>query len=119
MDIDKLKALALAYAYENGEHWYNAHELADGTTYEPGVNFIMECSPATVLELIAENERLRTDAERYRILRAHIKPGDVQLAMTRLPPKGQTPEQRIDMLCDLYAGAHTQAGKPTQEEEGV
>ena len=68
MDTEKLKTLALAYLDANRGYWYGAHELADGTTYEPGVDFIVECNPATVLALIAEVERLRADAERYRWL---------------------------------------------------
>lgn len=61
---EKLKALALAYSYENGEHWFNEFELADGVTYEPGVNFIIAANPATVLALIAEVERLRADRDK-------------------------------------------------------
>ena len=66
MDTDKLKALALGYVYENGDHWYNEHQVSDGISYEPAANFIVGCSPATVLALIAEVE----DADR--LLRASV-----------------------------------------------
>jgi hypothetical protein len=64
IDTDKLKALALGYEYENGDHWYNEHQVSDGISYEPASEFIVGCDPATVLELIAEVERLRTDTAR-------------------------------------------------------
>jgi hypothetical protein len=61
VDIEKLKALALAYVYEDGDHWYSVGQLADGITYDPAVNFIADCSAAAVLELIAEVERLSAE----------------------------------------------------------
>ena len=64
IDTDKLKALALGYEYENGDHWYNEHQVSDGISYEPASEFIAATNPATVLELIAEVERLRADAAR-------------------------------------------------------
>jgi hypothetical protein len=64
MDIEKLKALALGYVYENGDHWYSEHQVSDGISYEPASEFIVGCTPAAVLELIAEVERLRADAGR-------------------------------------------------------
>jgi len=71
MDTEKLKTLALAYLDANRGYWYGAHELADGTTYEPGVDFIVECNPATVLALIADVERLRN--ERDTKITEHVK----------------------------------------------
>jgi hypothetical protein len=59
MDINKIKARALAYLNENTGHWYRSLHIADGITYEPAANFIEALSPAAVLELIAEVERLR------------------------------------------------------------
>jgi len=56
MDIEKLKALALA-AQEN--------DFANGTSLTSEfLAFTDECNPAAVLELIAEVERLRADAGR-------------------------------------------------------
>jgi hypothetical protein len=71
MDIEKLKALALAAnsVVEVMGGWLTVHQIADGCTIEESAEFIETCSPAAVLELIAEVERLRADAARYRHLR--------------------------------------------------
>jgi hypothetical protein len=66
MDIEKLKELALAAPKKE---WYSEHQIADGITWEGSIAFIAACSAAAVLELIAEVERLRADATRYRWLR--------------------------------------------------
>lgn len=68
--IEKMKALALAA--ENGE-WLNAlHDRAvkfgqaAGTFFMPNkevARFVAAANPAAVLELIADNERLRADAK--------------------------------------------------------
>lgn len=57
LDLQQLKALALAYEYENSGVWYSIHQLADGITYEPAANFVVAASPAVVLDLIARIER--------------------------------------------------------------
>jgi hypothetical protein len=59
MDIEKLKALALE-AEEGGDIFVMMDKLQA---------FQCEADPAAVLELIAEVERLRADADRYRWLR--------------------------------------------------
>jgi len=51
------------------------------------------------------------DAARYRVLRMHVKPGDVNLAMTRRPPPHQTASERIDMLCDLAMSSTQHSAK--------
>lgn len=48
---------------------------------------------------------LITNAARYEVLRRRVSPGDVRIQMTKTPPEGQTPEERIDMLCDLVIEA--------------
>jgi hypothetical protein len=63
-------------------------------------------NPATVLELIAEVEQLRADAERYRLMRAQLSSGD--LDYYRL--EGE-PQNGIDAYCDGEIEAHTKAGK--------
>jgi len=64
-DLQQLKALALAYEYENNGVWYSIHQLADGITYEPAANFVAAANPAAVLDLFARIERAAapTDAE--------------------------------------------------------
>lgn len=42
------------------------------------------------------------DAQRYRVLRQNVWPGDVSIIMTCSPPAGQSLAERIDMLCDLF-----------------
>jgi hypothetical protein len=72
MDIEKLKALALA---------------AKTAALRPGIQeqakdyfaLVHACNPDAVLELIAEVERLRADAKRYAFIRSggiYIEPGD-------------------------------------------
>lgn len=102
MDIEKMKALALAATVPvdraKPSKWISAQ-----------TNFgcaMREVSPATVLELIAEVERLRADADRYRLMRAQLSSGD--LDYYRL--EGE-PQNEIDAYCDGEIEAHTKAGK--------
>lgn len=67
VDTEKMKALALAYVYENGDHWYSEHQVSDGISYEPASDFIVGCDPATVLELITEVERLKNERDLFRL----------------------------------------------------
>lgn len=84
MDTDNLKALALAATPGPWKRQGNSAVLrtssgewvADTRTHKQDItqdvanaDYIAEANPATVLELIAEVERLRADAERYRWLR--------------------------------------------------
>jgi hypothetical protein len=73
-----------------------------------------------VPELIAEVERLRAapaagtvekDAARYQVLRSVVWPANVPISMSKMPPLGQSCEERIDMLCDIAIEAHSKAGK--------
>jgi hypothetical protein len=96
MDIEKLKALALA-----------PMRATTAVKAEQALSdFHDGCNPATVLELIAEVERLRVDAERYRMMRAQLSSGD--LDYYRL--EGE-PQNGIDAYCDGEIEAHTKAGK--------
>jgi hypothetical protein len=45
------------------------------------------------------------DAKRYRVLREHVSPAAVRIAMRSIPPQGQSCEERIDMLCDQLLGS--------------
>jgi hypothetical protein len=68
MDIEKLKALALAAG-----DWTPPAPYEEDRSYSDreirGLEFCAAANPATVLELIAEVARLRADAGRYRWLR--------------------------------------------------
>jgi hypothetical protein len=74
MDTDKLKALALAATpgpWEDGGYTVyqvGGEEICKHMSEEDSAYVAAAC-PATVLELIAEVERLRADAGRYRWLR--------------------------------------------------
>ncbi|QHF03317.1 hypothetical protein N015_13235 [Pseudomonas asturiensis] len=72
VDIEKLKVLAESsqeWSEEIGEReWYAAGVFQKPYFSGPDAEFIASASPAAVLELIAENEALRKDAERYRWL---------------------------------------------------
>lgn len=46
-----------------------------------------------------------TNAARYEVLRAHVSPRNVRISMNTVPPIGQTPKERIDMLCDIIIAA--------------
>jgi hypothetical protein len=94
--IDKMKALALA-ATPGPWQWWSSNSVkrvtgADGRdgvvlhaySFRDGADiacspsdqaFIAAANPAAVLELIAEVERLRVEAERYRWLRDKSEPG--------------------------------------------
>jgi hypothetical protein len=86
MDIEKLKALALAaspgpwstddphivYCEDDNDIIYLANTAELDTDYKTAIcnaSYIAAACPAAVLELIAEVERLRADANRYRWLR--------------------------------------------------
>ncbi len=56
-------------------------------------------SPATGTGQEAANAK---DAARYRVLRQNVRPADVSITMTCIPPVGQSSAERIDMLCDLF-----------------
>jgi hypothetical protein len=60
VDLDKMKALALAAPKD----WYGIYQIADGVTDNDAAALMKACSPAAVLELIAEVERLRAEVER-------------------------------------------------------
>ena len=64
-NLQQLKALALAFQNENGEHWYNYLQLADGISYESAADFMVKVSPAVVLDLIARIERAAAPAPTY------------------------------------------------------
>jgi hypothetical protein len=85
MDIEKLKALALA-TEEGGDIFVMMDKLQA---------FHCECDPATVLELIAEVERLRADAERFRWLMAN------KVRMSRADMDGPGCPT-LDMCADIW-----------------
>lgn len=60
------------------------------------------------------------DAARYRVLRQNVKPADVSITMTRVPPAGQSSAERIDMLCDLFIERNraAMAAAPSSEKGG-
>jgi hypothetical protein len=103
MDIEKLKALALAAA---SNVWYGEWEILDGISSDKAARLIAACSPAAVLELIAEVERLRVDAERYRFVRAKLSRYEFDYLLL----EGE-PESDMDEYCDAAIESHTKAGK--------
>src|SRR5438067_1346186 len=71
-DIEKLKVLALAAEQMFGK-WFSKFQAVDGISDDDAVEFIAACSPATVLELIADHDKtsqerdeLRAEVERLR-----------------------------------------------------
>jgi len=58
-----------ASAVEMADEWYTKKTIFSFPNYECDEDFVVEASPERVLALIAENESLRKDAERYRLMR--------------------------------------------------
>lgn len=94
MDLDKMKTLALA-AEEVGDIFVMMDKLHA---------FQCESTPAAVLELIAEVERLRADAARYRYLR---NPKNHESASFVAVYSGEP----LDSIIDRSIAALTKAGK--------
>lgn len=57
-----------ASAVEMADEWYTKKTIFSFPNYECDEDFVVEASPERVLALIAENESLRKDAQRYRWL---------------------------------------------------
>jgi hypothetical protein len=129
MDIDKLKALALAatpgpwHAPGMGEiHAENHDEIAQ-ILYHTGDDEDMQCGtdadaayiaavcPATVLELIAEVERLRADAARWKAWKWWWMHSETEHA--QLPPEVEELMHNLDLdeAMDAHIGAHHHAGR--------
>lgn len=149
MDLDKMKALALAATPGpwSAIEWTCAAPttvragavgitVADTTGHGRNSEvcaidaaFIAAANPATVLELIAEVERLRVesanlqyafdqikgtapaagtekDAERYQLMRASLSNGDLDYFAL----EGE-PQEFIDDYCDAEIEAHSKASK--------
>lgn len=65
---DEFKRLAKAARAYAEEDWHTPDRLFIAMEADDA-NFVSACSPSSVLALIAENESLRKDAERYRLMR--------------------------------------------------
>ena len=83
MDTDNRKALALAAAHGRWRNVVDDHGIQFGDAggvvlhhsmpkVRETARYIAEANPATVLALIAEVERLRADAGRYRKIRVKV-----------------------------------------------
>jgi len=90
-DLQQLKALALAFQNENGEHWYNYLQLADGISYESAADFMVKVSPAVVLGLIARIES--NEVESYR--RGYVE-GMEEGARLAVEPATASGDERAD-----------------------
>jgi hypothetical protein len=137
VDIEKMKALALA-ATPGSWHWIESMDgdkmaelrsrsnalicdfgcdgkvSVEGTEPDAAdMQFIAECDPAAVLELIAEVERLRAEAERYRWLRDKSEPGicAFYLSVGQAFMGVKFARETVDEAIDAAIGAHTKAGK--------
>lgn len=68
---DEFKRLAKAARAYAEEDWHTPDRLFIAMEADDA-NFVSACSPSSVLALIAENESLRKDAERYRYARDNL-----------------------------------------------
>jgi hypothetical protein len=101
VDIDKIKALALAA--KKGSSTIEKIESMHA--------FWSAVDPATVLELIAEVERLRADAARWKAWKQWWMHSETEHA--QLPPEVEELMDSLDLdeAMDAHIGAHNHAGR--------
>jgi hypothetical protein len=68
-ELKRLAEAAIKSGSESGERWPQDDDWFEPERYGAELEYVKSISPTTVLELIAENEALRKDAERWRFVR--------------------------------------------------
>lgn len=78
----------------------SAPVAAHADDYEKRIETLAANWKERALKAEAALANAQQDAARYRVLREHVSPSTVRITMRSIPPQGQSPEERIDMLCD-------------------